>query len=833
VRVKHLLLDSNWQVKQRDLAQSLASDFAISEGWLPANVPGTVQQDLLAAGRILDPFIGRNEEEVQWVGECDWLYRCTFDLPVGFEEAEVITLCFDGLDTFSTVWLNGVQVLVSDNMFIPHRVQVGGRDKSGPYKLRPGSNSLHLLFESALRIGQERQAQYGMRTLGGKGDTDRVYVRKAQYHYGWDWGPTLLTTGPWRPIRLEAHSIRISDFTCPADVAADLNSATLPVSITLETSNTSPSVNMTLQVALHTPAGEIIDEVLFPVTGSEMQHTFKINSPELWWPNGYGRQPLYRLVATLKQDTEEIDQYELGLGLRRLQLIQRPLEDEPGTTFLFEINNTPIFCSGANWIPADSFLPRISHERYRKWLQLAASANMVMLRLWGGGIYKSDIFYDLCDELGLLVWQDFMFACGLYPALNWFQESVRSEAEASVRHLRHHPCIALWCGNNEDYMIANAMGVYDPSFEGDFITTQFPARAIYEHLLPQVCAALDPTRPYWPGSPYGGSNVNDPTVGDQHVWDVWHGKVADYHDYPRFSGRFVSEFGMQAFPDIATIASVAPPTERYPQSRTLDHHNKALDGPRRLAAYLIDNVRIPADLEGYIYATQFVQAEALAAAIRGWRRRWRGPGREAVAGALIWQLDDCWPVTSWALVDYLFRPKPAYYVVRREFAPLTVGLAQLSKENAEVWAVNGTTDIVEAELEVQLWTLEGELVAQERQPVTLAPNQATELGQPGFRRGDSQVLAARLFQQGEVVARTTLWPEPFKYLTLPDPGIKIEHLDADLLRIHATRPAKGVWLSAGDEVQWSDNMLDLLPGDAQTIKALQLGETEVQARWLR
>lgn len=825
MRLKQLLLASNWQFKQRDPAHPLADDFVTSEGWLPAYVPGTVQQDLLAAGRIQDPFIGLNEEGVQWIGERDWLYRCTFELPADFDETEAITLCFDGLDTIATVWLNDAQILASDNMFIPHRVQVGSL-------LRPGSNSLYILFESVLRIGKEREAQYSMCTAWGTGDASRLYVRKAQYQYGWDWGPTLLTAGPWRSIRLEAYSMRIADLSCPIDVAADLNSATLPVTVNIETSSTSASDDITLQLALHAPTGEIVDEVVLPAIGSDMQHTFEIASPELWWPNGYGQHPLYRLSAVLKQGTEELDRRELRLGMRRLQLVQRPLEDEPGTTFLFEVNNTPIFCSGSNWIPADSFLPRVSDERYRQWLQLAATANMVMLRVWGGGIYESDIFYDLCDELGLLVWQDFMFACGLYPALDWFQESVRSEAEATVRRLRHHPCIVLWCGNNEDYMVANAMGVYNPSFEGDFLTTQFPARAIYERLLPQVCAALDSTRPYWPGSPYGGSDANDPTVGDRHVWDVWHGKVADYHDYPRFSGRFVSEFGMQAFPDRATIASFASPAERYPQSRTLDHHNKALDGPRRIVAYLIDNVRIPADLEDYIYATQFIQTEALAAGIRGWRRRWGGPGHKAVAGALIWQLDDCWPVTSWALVDYEFRLKPAYYVVRRAFAPLTISVAPLPEENIEVWAVNGITSIAEAELEVQLWTLEGELVAQERRPVMLPPNQATELGQPGFHRGDSQVVAARLLQQGEVVARTTLWPEPFKYLTLPDPEIKIEYLDADTLRVQAARPAKGVWLSAGGDVQWSDNMLDLLPDDAQIIKVLKPGETEIQVRWL-
>ncbi len=825
MRVKQLLLKSNWQLKPRDPTCSLTNDFAASEDWLPASVPGTVQEDLITVERIPDPFVGLNENEVQWVGECDWLYKCTFDLPAGFESAEAVTLCCDGLDTFATVWLNGRQVLVSDNMFIPQRVQVKSLVQSG-------QNELHILFESALRRGREREAQFGTRTVWGEGDASRVYVRKAQYHYGWDWGPTLLTAGPWQPICLEAYDIRISDLSCPVAVAPDLESARLPVTVTLETSSNPPPTGMILQLGVHAPTGEILDEVVLPVTGNKVEHAFQVTPPQLWWPNGYGEQPLYRLVASLQKDTEEFDRSQLRLGLRRLRLIQKPLADEPGATFLFEINNTPLFCTGANWIPADSFTPRITPEHYREWLQLAADARMIMLRVWGGGIYEEDVFYDLCDEMGLLVWQDFMFACGLYPALDWFQESVRREAEAAVHRLRHHPCIALWCGNNEDHMVANALGAYDPAFEGDFTATGFPARAIYEHLLPQVCTALDPTRPYWPGSPYGGSNVNDPTLGDRHVWDVWHGKMDDYHDYPKLSGRFVSEFGMQAFPSMATIEAFVSPAERYPQSRTLDHHNKAHDGPRHLVVYLNDTVRIPADLESYIYATQFVQAEALATAIRGWRRRWGGPEHEAVAGALIWQLNDCWPVTSWALVDYMCRPKPAYYVVRREFAPLVVGLAQLPRGNTTAWAVNGTPSLIEAELEVQLWTLTGELAARERHQIVLAPNQCTELGQLGFRRGELQVLGVRLFQHGAVVARTTLWPEPFKYLTLADPEIKVEYLDANTLEVHAMRPAKGVWLSASDGVKWSDNMLDLLPGDPQTIKVDGPGGARVQVRWL-
>ena len=825
--VHHPHLLENWQLKPRVFEHSLPDDFVSVEGWLEASVPGTVQQDLIAAGHIPNPFVGTNEDEVQWVGEGDWLYRCIFDLPQDFKEAACIDLCCEGLDTFATVWLNGTKILESDNMFLPQRVQVSPL-------LFKGKNQLHILFESALRRGKEREALYGSRDIMGDGDASRVYVRKAQYHYGWDWGPTLLTVGPWRAIYLEAYDVRIADLSCLTAVTPDLQNATLPVHLRLETSNGVPSSALSLHLALHSPTGDVIDEVVLPVTGYEMHHLFKLSEPQLWWPRGHGEQKLYRVVTTLHYEEENLDQRELRVGLHHLELIQQPLIDEPGTSFFFKVNNKPIFCGGADWIPADSFTPRISSERYQAWLRLAADANMTMVRVWGGGIYEENVFYDTCDELGLLVWQDFMFACGSYPTLGWFQESVRAEAEAAVRRLRHHPCIALWCGNNEDYFLAGPIGIYGEELEEDPITKQLPARVLYEHLLPEVCKRLDGTRSYWPGSPYGGSHANDPTQGNQHIWDVWHSNMANYHDYPTFGGRFVSEFGMQAFPVLATIKSFAPSEEQYPQSRTLDYHNKAVDGPRRLNVYLTDTVPIPADLEGYIYATQLVQAEAVASGIRGWRRRWSGPGRYVVSGALVWQLNDCWPVTSWALVDYELRPKPAYYVVRRELASLAAGIALQGRESAALWAVNDMSMIVEIEIVVRRWTLEGVLVDERKQSTVLSPNQATELGTVSFQSKRKEVLGVQLLKEGEIVSRATLWPEPFKYLTLPDPEIKIQRMNSTILKVHARRPAKGVWLEEGGDIRWSDNMLDLLPDDPQFIAVPHnLNDADIRVRSLR
>lgn len=822
--MKKLLLTKNWQFKQRDPAFELAADFARPEAWAPATVPGSVHQDLLAAGAIPDPFYGLNEREVQWVGESDWLYRCNFDLPPDFSGSGATSLCFDGLDTYATVWLNGEQILACDNMFIPHRLEVNKL-------LRPAGNQLRILFESAFLCGEEQEAALGKLTAWN-GATSRLYVRKAQYHYGWDWGPALLTAGIWRGVRLETFEARIADLDCPVEVAGDLSRATLTTRLQIETTGVSPASGLSVTLKLYTPTGNILAEEKVVVEAGVASGVFEVTSPELWWPNGYGSQPLYTLEATLQIDDLELDHGEKRLGIRHLRLVQEPLENEPGTTFLFEINKRPIFCGGANWIPADSFTPRVSAERYREWLNLAAEGHMVMLRVWGGGIYEEDIFYDTCDELGLMVWQDFMFACGMYPAHPSFQSSVKAEAEAAVQRLRHHPSLVLWSGNNEDYAIAESVKAYDPAFEGDFTQTKFPARAIYEQLLPEVCARLDPTRPYWRGSPYGGAASSDPSVGDRHTWDVWHGGMADYHQYPKYEGRFVSEFGMQSMLELAMVESFTPEKERTPYSRVMDFHNKADGGPRRLAAYLADNLPVVSDLEEYIYATQFIQSEALAFALRGWRRRWGGPGKYAVAGALVWQLNDCWPVTSWAVVDYALNPKPAYYTLRREMAPLALGLWDYKNGKAAFWGVNNQTAAVEAELRLTTWTLDGQKVEESRQPVALLPNQATELGEMAFKSEAALVVSAVLWQGGEVLARASLWPEPFKYLDLPDPEIEILRLPGDRLQLQAARPAKGVFFSSETKVNWSDNMLDLMPGEPQVITAPGIGSAAIKTQSL-
>ncbi|HLG78189.1 MAG TPA: glycoside hydrolase family 2 protein [Ktedonobacteraceae bacterium] len=814
-------LSANWHYKLSTGDAPLYSTFSDPDGWHPAQVPGTIHQDLLAAGTIPDPFVGLNEQKVQWVGEHDWLYRCTFELPDDWTDMPSIHLCCDGLDTYATVWLNGTQVLQSDNMFLSHRIPVKSL-------LRPGENSLFIAFRSAWNVGKELEATHGkLIERSWVGDSSRFYVRKAQYHYGWDWGPVLMTTGIWRPIRLEAFAARIDEITCLVELSDDLQTAHLPIQVSIEAEHAFSLDEGQLLLEVYAPSGERVAEATLPVNGRTMTYHYTIERPQLWWPNGYGEQALYTLVATLSRRGQVFDQRTQRLGIRRLRLMQQPLADANGTNFFFEVNNQPIFCSGANWIPADSFTPRLTPQDYRAWLQFAADAHMVMIRVWGGGIYEDDVFYNLCDEMGLLIWQDFMFACGIYPAHDWFLESVREEARATVLRLRHHPSLALWCGNNEDYMVGASIGIYNQDKNEDVST--FPARIIYEQVLPEVCQSLDPQRAYWPGSPYGGSDGNGAKSGDQHIWSVWHHPMAPYHDYASFPSRFVSEFGMQSLPHPSTIAAYIPETERYAQSRTMEWHNKGVDGPRRLSAYITDTVRTPSELGSYIYATQFIQSEALTAGFRAWRRRWNGAGGDVVGGALVWQLNDCWPVTSWAIVDYTRRPKPAYYSIRRALAPIAIELTHVSPSVAALWAATSSSAPVEAELLVTTWTLDGVQVDEQRRQVLLAPNQATELGEI---TAPDLILGAMLLQGGSIVARATLWPEPFKYLTIPDPEISLQRVGPETVLVRARRPAKGVWLSAADHVTWSDNMLDLLPHDPQLIQATGLGDGEIHVQHL-
>jgi len=799
-------LHDGWQLAEAPHGADWPALAALAaDAWLPAAVPGTVHGALLAAGRIPDPFHGMNEAEVRWVGERSWAWRLSFD--VAGELAPREDLVFDGLDTYCTVWLNGERLLATDNMFVPHRVDVRTL-------LRPGCNELMLRFDPPLARAREVEAVHGKRQLWN-GDSARLHARKAQYHFGWDWGPELLVSGPWRPVRRHSWAARIEDLSCRSKVDVAARRATLQV------------------VATHEGAGRQLAFELFDTEGRSVAAqtvaadaagaTLNVTDARLWWPRGLGEQPLYTLVARVLDGERVLAEGRRRIGLRTLSLVQAPIDGEAGSSFHFEVNGQAFFAGGANWIPDDNLLERITPQRYRERVAQAAGAHMNMLRVWGGGIYEHEAFYEACDELGLLVWQDFMFACGLYPANAGFLASVRAEAEAAVKRLRHHACLALWCGNNEDYMLAESVGLAGPGVPAE----RFEARAIYEGLLPEVCAALDPGRAYWPGSPFtpsaapgDGAKSSDATVGDRHSWEVWHQQMLPYQRYGDVQARFVSEFGMQSHPSLALFESVLPEGERFPQSRTVQWHNKAgsasgPDGHRRLAVYLADNLRVGPTLAENVYATQFVQAEAMRVAYQDFRRRWQRPGARAVGGALVWQLNDCWPVTSWALIDSAGTVKPAWHAVRRALAPVAVAV-RLEAGQARLAAMNGAAAGCALTLQLRVFALDGrELVNHSiKQDVPASCSVETTRPLPDCDGPVVAELRALDPADGRELARDCAWTEPFRFYNLGGARIDVTR-DGQALLLGCDRPVKGLWLQGAS---LADNFIDLVPAAPRRVE---------------
>lgn len=843
-------IDKNWEFRQADKEDSK---------YLPVGqFPTNVHLDLLAHKLIPDPYIGKNEIDVQWVGEAVWVYRTSFATPTIGSSAKAV-LAFDGLDTFATVVLNGKTILETENMFIPERVDVTANLKEDG-----GENELSITFDSAYLRGWKLVEKYPDHKWGcWNGDNSRLAVRKSQYHWGWDWGPALLTCGPWRPINLEVYESRITDLWVDIDVDKSLKFAT----ITTHASTEGKASGVWFDVSFKgTP-------VVSQAVASGGSATFTIDNPKLWYPVRYGKQPLYTVTATLDEDGKIIDSVSKKIGLRRAELVQRPLKGEPGTSFFFEVNGIPIFCGGSDWIPADNFIPRISKERYYDWVKLVADGNQFMIRVWGGGIYEEQAFYDACDELGIIVWQDFMFGCGNYPAWPGLLDSIKREAEENIKLLRHHPSIVIYAGNNEDYQYAESVNLtweQDNKDAKSWLKTDFPARYIYEKILPDACRELTPSVYYHPGSPWGGVDTRDPTVGDIHQWNVWHGTQEKYQNFDKLVGRFVSEFGMEAFPSVKTIDAFLPlgkdDPDRYPQSSTIDFHNKADGHERRIALYLVENMRYAPDpLEQFVYSTQLMQAECLASAYRLWKRQWKGPGREYCSGALVWQINDCWPVTSWAICDYYLRPKHAYFTVKREMAPLSVGMTRRehkyprnkytrvdieTKVQIEIWGSNLTLEDLTVDCVVKAWDVDtgretySETVNEE--PLVLPKNQSTEIvafdvPEPKKDEGidaSRTVVAAYLVSRdgGAQLARYVNWPEPLKYLHLAKPTQLRAELSDDLttVNVSAEVPVKGVAVeSEDDDVKFEDNLVDIVPGEVVSIKVRGAKEgTTITTRYL-
>ncbi|HWS89576.1 MAG TPA: glycoside hydrolase family 2 protein [Pyrinomonadaceae bacterium] len=791
-------LDSGWTFRQVG-----------KEGWRKATVPGSVHTDLLANGLIEDPFYRDNEPKLQWIGKADWEYRTTIDASATFLKRRNVELVFEGLDTYATVYLNERRVLEADNMFRTWRVDAKGALKEGP-------NTLRVVFRSPINevLPRMKALGYELPAVNDQGEKTSPHTRKAPYQYGWDWGPRFVTCGLWKPARLEAwDDARLVDLQVIQD-SLGKTAAQLTAAVEVESSGSSDAVVVVEDPADRRAAARQTVK-LSPGT-NRFDLKLSIPNPQLWWPAGLGSQKLYTLRARLLSGAKVSDELSTRVGLRTLELRQQP--DSAGKSFMFVVNGVPVFAKGANWIPADSFPERVTRERYRHLLESARDANMNMLRVWGGGYYEMDDFYELCDELGLMVWQDFMFACSMYPGDEKFLESVRAEAVDNVRRLRNHPSVVLWCGNNEVETAWQHWGWKE----------RLPAKLwddykkIFHGVLPEVVAEHDPSRPYWPSSP--SSNLEDDAdsqrIGDIHYWEVWHAsKPFDY--YERQRPRFMSEYGFQSFPLIETVRAYTLPSDHDIQSPVMLAHQKHPRGNQLIREYMLRDFPEPKDFESFLYASQVLQAEGIRVGSEHLRRI-----MPHNMGALYWQLDDCWPVASWSSVDYFGRWKALQYYARRFYAPVLLS-PHVEGDQVRLYVVSDRTEPLRAELRVRLLDFDGRAVSDTTTPVEVSPLASKtyqSLPVATLLKGQDPrrvFLHCELTANGRPVSSNALYFRPFKDLQLPAPNVAAQVARAGrevAVTLSTDRLARAVHLSAeGLEGSFAENFFDLLPGRKVTV----------------
>ncbi len=791
-------LTGKWQFRCDDSADVVPRTVRGIERWMPATVPGTVHMDLLAAGKIPDPYHRKQELDVQWVDRVRWIYRRSFRVPAALLQERSIVLVAEGLDTFATITVNGKQIGSSANMFIGHTFDLRGT-------LVAGVNEIEIAFASPEVMAHALEKEHG--ALHVVLEPQRAYTRKAQYSYGWDWGPKLTTSGIWHPIRIETWSgprlrhpaVRVEDLAAEG--------ALLAISTSVEgMEGQSAELEITITGQEEGARAHTIVEGNGALVSCLLPHA------QLWWPNGLGEQPLYTAHLTLRNDDTILDTAEVSFGVRTVRLLQEP--DDEGRSFIIEINGRKVFCKGADWIPSDNFVPRIPHTTYDRLLTMARDASMNMIRVWGGGIYEQEIFYATCDRLGLMVWQDFMFACGEYPEYPSFLQEVQHEAEDVVLRLRNHPSIVLWCGNNECEWLycTDHPGARPDKMRG---------ATIFRDVLPQVVKTLDGTRPYWRSTPFGDGFPNAEDNGNHHEWDVW-SKWKDYAEYRTVKARFVSEFGFQAPPDRRTFEEVMDPADRTPQSAVMEHHNKQVEGPERLFRFMAAHFPVPADWETYFHTGQLLQAEALRTAVEHWRRR-----KYRTAGALFWQLNDCWPVTSWSVIDSKLRPKGGYFYAKRFFAETLVSFAN-AEDGLAVWGTHDGDMAVEGKLQVKLRTLKGATLWRTTVPVTLAPDSSAVLcAIPAavLAKADpaNATLTAELVKGKKVLAVNRHFFTEIKYLALPKAklqcSVRVVSRGVYRARVRTNVAALAVVLSVTKgEASFTDNWFTLDAGETREVE---------------
>lgn len=787
--------------------------------WYPATVPGVVHTDLLQNKIIEDPFFRLNERGLQWIDKEDWVYETCFTLAADMMRRENMELVFEGLDTYADVYLNDECILKADNMF---------RRWSIPVRqyIREENNILKVYFHSPVKIDVPKWDALPYQYPASNDQSENgglfnkkisIFARKAGYHYGWDWGPRLVTSGIWRPVYIRAWSdLRINDvFIEQKEVGA--GRAVIAGHVELDADKDMNGVLVTITDEV---TGRVLGEWQADLKRGTNRVTvdFVLHKPKLWWSNGLGEPFLYRFRTDIIAGGELLDSKTERVGIRSLKVVHQP--DKDGHTFYIELNGRPVFAKGANYIPSDNFLPRVTPENYKRTILDAAGVNMNMLRVWGGGIYENDVFYDLCDEYGIMIWQDFMFACSMYPAEGALLDNIHQEAVDNVKRLRNHACIALWCGNNECQDAWLGWGwkceIERQNKEyADKIWAQY--RQQYHVTLPGVVKEYAPGTFYWPSSPFAFEReMSGTTDGDRHYWSVWHGK-APISDYDSEKSRFFSEYGFQSFPEFESVKRYAPYPEDWDiRSEVMMSHQRGGDHANGLIeTYLLNEYKKPRDFRAFLYMNHVLQGDAIKTAIESHRRQ-----MPYNMGTLFWQHNDCWPVASWASRDYYGRWKAQHYYVRKAYDDILISPV-VEGDDLKVYAVSDRLENTSGRLQLQVCQFDGTVVHHWGKSVGISGNDSRVcFSAPlaklleGANRGTVYVRVDYTDKSGRVYHNNYCLGKQ-KDMDYPKVDLQTEVRSIEggyEVTVSADKFARAVCLSVADnESVYSDNYFDVQP----------------------
>lgn len=769
--------------------------------WKAANVPGVVHLDLMRNNIIEDPFYRDNELKVQWVGEIGWEYKRDFFYDSAAYSYRHSELVCKGLDTYANVYINDSLVIVADNMFKEWITDIRRY-------LKIGNNTIRIRFPSALSINEDRYKKLPYKLpLEAKSVS-----RKAAYQYGWDWGPTLITSGIWRDIYIRQWNY--TNVLGVQFIQKKLTDAEAKISAVFTMVS---QVKDSAHIRLFVDSVLVFDQKLHVKIGPNViRGDFNIMNPERWWPNGMGKSFMYNCTWEVNIGGKPIGKGSQLIGLRTIELVQQT--DSIGRSFYFKVNGKPVFVKGANYIPQDNFLPRVTDSAYKSLMRDVKEAGINMLRVWGGGVYEKDIFYDLCDRNGIMVWQDFMFANTMYPNNKEFINSLREEAIQNVVRLRRHPSIALWCGNNEidegwkNWGWQKQFG-YSKADSTELIKNY---RKIFNEILPSAVYKFDTLRPYVPTSPqYGWGRPQSLTKGDMHYWGVWWGKEP-FSNYEKKIPRFMSEYGFQGFPDPSTINTFTAPEDRVLGSEVMKVHQKHPVGYETIDEYMLRDYRKPKDFESYGYVSQLLQAKGVSMAMQAHRR-----AKPLCMGTMFWQLNDCWPVVSWSARDNYGKKKALWYETKRQYGKMLISPV-VEDGRVKVYISSDNPYIERDTMMLKLYDFDGNLLMDEIYYVEIPGNTSSvyydTLKSSLISGLDSAriVFQAKLKGKDGMVAENKLYFTSPKDLKLEKPTIvkrAIETMGGYRILIISDQLVKNACLSTAVKGEFKDNYFDIIPGE--------------------